>query len=286
MAQTPADLSRRSFLEIGGAAALSLTLPGGKASAQATGNRTVAPPPSLAGVRGYVVSKIEAGIVPSLVVQVTRQGRPVWAEAFGFADLERRRPATLDSIYKIASVSKPFTVSALMTLVDQGRIDFDAPANRYLRGAKLRAFRGSPEAITLRRLANHSSGLPVHEILFYDGAARLSPAETVARYGFAAWTPGRRFDYSNLGTAILGFVSADVTNGSWPDFMRQALFDPLDLRVPSRSCHRAVSGKPREPPASMSPSSMITTSPGVSCAVPDIGPVIPAPRRCGATPPI
>jgi CubicO group peptidase (beta-lactamase class C family) len=229
MGPSEEGVTRRSFLGAGATAMLSRAAPGRTLRAQASGG-TVAPPASLLGVRNYVMEKIDAGIVPSLVVQVTRRGRPIWAEAFGFADLERRRPATVDSIYKIASISKPFTVSGLMTLVDRGQVDFDASANTYLLGARLRAYRGSPDAMTLRRLANHTSGLPTHEILFYDGAERLPPTETVSRYGFAAWTPGSRFHYSNLGTAILGFISADLTGKSWPVFMRDSLFEPLGLR--------------------------------------------------------
>ena len=240
-------LSRRSFLAVGAGAGLALAAGSGRARAAAA-FVPVPAPPVLGAVRDFVIEKVERGIVPSLVVQVVRRGRPIWAEAFGFADLEARRPATLDSIYKIASISKPFTVSGLMTLVDEGRVDFDSPANLYLRGAQLRARRGSAEQMTLRRLANHTSGLPTHEILFYDGAERLSPAETVARYGFAAWEPGSRFEYSNLGTAILGFVSAEVTGRGWPDFMREVLFEPLGLAgtfaelVPGREREEAGSG--------------------------------------------
>ncbi len=225
--RTSADMSRRSFLEAGGASALSLAVAPARLNARTDG-RLASPPPELIPVRDYVLEK--SPIIPSLVVQVTRRGRLLWAEAFGFADLEQRRPATLDSIYKIASITKPFTVSALMTLVDQGRVDFDAPANRYLRGAKLRAYRGSPADMTLRRLASHTSGIPDHEILFFDRAPRLSPDATVARYGFAAWAPGSRFEYSNLNTATLGFISAETSGKPWPRFMQESMFDPLGLR--------------------------------------------------------
>lgn len=224
----PADISRRAFLELSGAAAIPLLLKARAASAQTAGG--VGAPPALIPVRDFVIDKVSKGIVPSLVVQVTRRGRPLWAEAFGFADLEQGRPATLQSIYKIMSITKPFTVSALMTLVDCGLVDFEAPANKYLRGPKLRAHLGSAENMTLRRLASHTSGIPDHEMLFFDFAPRLSPGLTVERYGYAAWRPGSRFEYSNLNTAILGFTSADVAGEPWDQFMQKALFQPLGLR--------------------------------------------------------
>ena len=221
------SISRRAFVSSLSAAAGAAAWPA--AGRSSTVGNTVAAAPALQSVRKFIQDKVTKGIVPSVVVQVTRDGKPIWAEAFGFADLENRRPATLDSIYKIASISKPFTVSALMTLVDRGIVDLDRPANAYLKSSKLRAYRGFPDQMTLRRLANHTSGLPIHEILFFDGAPRLTPAETIARYGFAASVPGTRFVYSNLGTATLGFVSADVTRTSWPAFMREAILDPLGL---------------------------------------------------------
>jgi CubicO group peptidase (beta-lactamase class C family) len=217
--------TRRTFLE-----SIAAGTAGSGLVARGSNSRlAVHAPLALQSVRAFIVDKVGKGIVPSVVVKVTKHGRPLWAEAFGLADLETGRLATLESIYKIASVSKPFTVSALMTLVDTGVVTFDDPANQYLSGPKLRAFRGSPEQMTLRRLANHTSGLPIHEILFYDRAARLSPAQTISRYGFAAWVPGTKFVYSNLGTATLGFLSSDVSRKTWPRFMHDALLDPLGL---------------------------------------------------------
>jgi CubicO group peptidase (beta-lactamase class C family) len=221
-------MTRRDFLY--GATAAGASIPILKSSAMAqqpVNEREVTPPADFKTIRDFIEEKIRTGIVPSLVIMVVKDGRTIWAEAFGYADLEKKRPATLNSIYKIASISKPITVTGLMTLVDRGLVNLDSPANDYLPDAKLRAYVGSANGMTLRRLANHTSGLPIHENLFYDGAQPLSPVETIRRYGFAAWEPGTHFQYSNLGTAILGFITEAVSKTPWAHYLKRTLFDPL-----------------------------------------------------------
>ncbi|HEV2915310.1 MAG TPA: serine hydrolase [Pyrinomonadaceae bacterium] len=197
---------------------------------QADERGEVRPPAEFKAVRDFIEEKIRTGIVPSLVIMVVRDNQTIWAEAFGYADLEKKREATLNSIYKIASVSKPITVTGLMTLVDRGLVNLDRPANDYLPDAGLRSYVGPASGMTLRRLANHTSGLPIHENLFYDGAQPLSPGETIRRYGFAAWEPGTHFQYSNLGTAILGFITESVSKTPWARYLKRTLFDPLGMR--------------------------------------------------------
>jgi CubicO group peptidase (beta-lactamase class C family) len=197
---------------------------------QSAPEREVMPPAEFKPVRDFIGEKIRTGIVPSLVIMVVKDRQTIWAEAFGYADLETKRKATVNSIYKIASVSKPITVTGLMTLVDRGLINLDQPANDYLQDAKLRAYVGSASGMTLRRLANHTSGLPIHENLFYDRAQPLSASETIRGYGFAAWEPGTQFQYCNQGTAILGFITEAVSKTPWARYLKRTLFEPLGMR--------------------------------------------------------
>jgi CubicO group peptidase (beta-lactamase class C family) len=235
-------ITRRDFLY--GASAVAASLQTLKMAAHAQAVELQIPPPAeFKPVRDFIEEKISKGIVPSLVVKVVKDNRTLWAEAFGYADIENKRRATLNSIYKIASVSKPITVTGLMTLVDRGLVGLDRPANDYLTRAKLRAYAGSVDGMTIRRLANHTSGLPIHENLFYDGVEPLSPDETIGRYGFAAWTPGTHFQYSNLGTAILGFITEGVSRAPWSQFLQRNVFDPLGMR---RTFAQLTPGRERE----------------------------------------
>lgn len=223
-------VTRREFLGGASGAAGILVLKSKVTARPRAVESEIAPPAEFKPVRDFIEEKISNGVVPSLVVKVVRGNRTLWAEAFGYADLESKRRATLNSIYKIASISKPITVTGLMMLVDRGAVGLDRPANDYLVRARLRAHSGSAEGMTIRRLANHTSGLPVHENLFYDGAEPPSPDETIRRYGFAAWAPGTRFQYSNLGTAVLGFITEDVSGTPWGQFLKRNLFHPLGMR--------------------------------------------------------
>jgi CubicO group peptidase (beta-lactamase class C family) len=186
-------------------------------------------PEKLRPVREHVVKGIADGLAPSLALAVIEDGRVVWAEGFGHADLERKTPATADTIYWLASVSKPITATGLMILVEEGRLELDAPANRYLPGAKLVAHRGEADAITLRRLANHTAGLPTHYNFFHDDTAPPPLDETLRRYGFAATAPGARWEYSNLGFGILGFLTGQAAGEPWGRFLEKRLFDPLGM---------------------------------------------------------
>src|SRR5262245_43375107 len=73
------------------------------------------------GVRERIRDRLVEGNVPSISVAVARGGQVLWEEGFGFADLEKRVPATADTVYSLASISKPFTATGLMTLVERGR---------------------------------------------------------------------------------------------------------------------------------------------------------------------
>ncbi len=134
-------ITRRDFLYSTAAAGASVPiLKSNKAIQQPPTERKVIPPAEFKSDRDYIEEKIRTGIVPSLVIMVVKDRQTIWAEAFGYADLEKKREANLNSIYKIASISKPITVTGLMTLVDRGLVNLDKPANDYLTDAKLRAY--------------------------------------------------------------------------------------------------------------------------------------------------
>ncbi|RUL85362.1 serine hydrolase domain-containing protein [Tautonia sociabilis] len=186
-------------------------------------------PPEFAEPRAFIEAQVAEGRSPSVAVAVVRDGEVVWAEGFGVANLEAGTAASADSIYWLASVSKPITATGLMVLVDRGLVDLDAPANRYLPGETLRAPLGSADAMTVRRLANHTSGLPLHYQFFYDGHRPPPMDETIRRYGFASKPPGSAWEYSNLGFGILGYITEVVSGTPWPEFMEREVFDPIGM---------------------------------------------------------
>ena len=181
-------------------------------------------------VRKYIQRGIAEQKIPSVAIAVLKGGKLIWAEGFGLADREAKRKATSDSIYLLASVSKPMAATGLMCLVDEGKIDLEAPANRYLPGPKLRAHHGSAKDITIRRLADHTSGLPVHWSFFYNHVKPPSRDETIRQYGFAYKPPGERWEYCNLAFGILDYITEVVANQPWRRFMEQRVYDPMGMK--------------------------------------------------------
>lgn len=204
-------------------------------------------PARFAKARAQVQAEVARGEAPSVAVAVLEHDEVVWAEGFGLIDVEHGRRATADSIYRLASIGETFTATALMQLVDRGLVDLEAPANRYL-DVPLRAYRGTADQITLRRLANHTAGLPTYWNLYHEGETPPPYAESIRSFAFAAFEPGTRTDDRDLAFGVLDHVIARIGNvsGGYRGWLVQELLDPLgmahtDVGVrPGQEQHAAV----------------------------------------------
>ncbi|MAG57826.1 MAG: hypothetical protein CMJ83_16200 [Planctomycetes bacterium] len=200
------------------------------ALAVATAAQTVSVPAEFHGVRAHVQKLVKRGASPAIAIGVLKAGKLVWAEGFGYADLEGPQRATADTVFRLASISKPITATALMLLADRGQVRLDGPANAWLPKTPLVARVGSASAMTLRRLADHTSGLPEHWCFFYDDVTPLTVPQAVSRYGFAAWQPGSRYGYSNLAYGVLGHVVERASKLPYGRFIETAVCDPIGMR--------------------------------------------------------
>ena len=137
-----------------------------------------------------------------------------------------------DSVFRIASMTKSFTATALLVLRDTGRLGLDDPVARYVPELEgVRATADSPD-LTLRHLLTMSGGLPTDDPWGdRQQALGLDAFGAFLRGGLTfAWAPGTAFEYSNLGYAILGRAIANVTGEDYADAVRRLVLDPLDLR--------------------------------------------------------
>ena len=189
------------------------------------------PAADFGSVREFIKQQLGERRLPSVAVAVARDGRIIWEEAFGWADVEKRIPAMPHTMYSLASISKPITATGLMILKERGRIELDRPINEYLGEAKITAHVGNPADATVRRVANHTAGLPLHYQFFYEDEPYRAPSrdETIRRYGACVTAPGEHYQYSNLGYGILDHVITRVSGLSYADFMREEVFLPLGL---------------------------------------------------------
>src|SRR5277367_6287852 len=187
--------------------------------------------PRFDGERAKILLLMQKDKLPSVAVAVAQHGKIIWEQGFGWADRERLQPATSDTMYSLASISKPFTATAVMELVQKGKLRLDAPANDYLGAAKLTGLAGDASGADLRRILSHTSGLPLHWQFFYANEDYRDPPmdDTILRYGILVNPPGELFQYSNLGYGILGHIVSLVSGLSYEDAMQKMVFAPLGL---------------------------------------------------------
>jgi CubicO group peptidase (beta-lactamase class C family) len=182
-------------------------------------------------VRAEIVRQLRDSGTPSLSVAVARDGKIVWEQGFGWANREKRIEATPHTMYSLASISKPFTATGLMVLKQRGSVSLEEPANTYLAPARITGKAGPAEQATLRRIANHTSGLPLHYQFFHFDESMRPPemADTIRRYGILVTRPGERYEYSNIGYGILDHVIEKASGLPYARFMREEVFVPLGL---------------------------------------------------------
>ncbi|MBL8983409.1 MAG: beta-lactamase family protein [Gemmatimonadetes bacterium] len=188
-------------------------------------------PAEFAAARRTIDSLMAAHRLPSVAVAVARDGRVVWETAFGLADREKNIAATAQTAYSLASISKPFTATGLMKLVEKGRVSLDRPLNDYLGAAKVRAFEGKAAQATVQHVLTHTAGLPLHYQFFYRDGGYPVPTtdETIRRFGILTSRPGGGYQYSNLGFGLLDYVIRRQGGLGYADYMRREVFDPLGL---------------------------------------------------------
>jgi len=176
------------------------------------------------------------------VVLVAHDGRVVFHRAAGLADREAGRPMHEDTIFRLASLSKPMVSAALMRLVEQGRLTLDDPVTRWLPAFRPRLADGSMPTLSLRQLLNHTSGLgyrfeevadgPYHRLQISDGMDQpdLTLAENLRRLAEAplAFAPGTGWRYS-LGLDVLGAVIEAATGEPLAAVVRHTVTGPLGL---------------------------------------------------------
>ncbi|UIP05817.1 beta-lactamase family protein [Erythrobacter sp. SDW2] len=170
----------------------------------------------------------EVSGVPGLSAAVWRSGSVVWTGTAGSRDLEQALPVERDTRFRLASVSKLVTVTALAKLAEEGRIDLDAPIASILPWLE-----NDWPAITARQLAAHSSGLPHYQDVDVGrGAMRYSSGRAaVAIFSDRSLLsePGTQYSYSSWGYTLLGALIEEVTGQSFESYFASAITHGLDL---------------------------------------------------------
>ena len=189
-------------------------------------------PAKRAQIEKAVSAFMTANSVPGISVAVVQNGQSVWSAGFGMSDLEDSAPATSSTLYRLGSISKSITAVAILQLYERGKLDLDAPVQKYCP-----AFPQKDSPITSRQLLAHLSG-----IRHYNQDGKGDVPDDSARH-FASMEeslqlfvndpllskPGTQFHYSTYGYTLLGCVLEGAASQKYVDFVRENVFRPAAM---------------------------------------------------------
>jgi serine beta-lactamase-like protein LACTB, mitochondrial len=190
----------------------------------------LAAPPPVQDVVAQVRARIQndfASSVPGLSVAVAEDGKLIWSEGFGFADIEAKKPVTPRTLFRIGSISKPITSAGLMLLVEKGKLDLDADIHRYLPD-----FPDKGHPITTRQLAGHLAGIRHYkgdEVYLNHHYATVRESLTIFENDPLLSVPGERYSYSSYGFNLISAVMEGASGQQFLPYMNAAVFSPLGL---------------------------------------------------------
>jgi len=178
---------------------------------------------------------LDDGTIAGAVVLVTDCEQTLLCEAAGAADIATARPMAADSLFWIASMTKPMTAAAVMILVDERKVKLDEPVATYLpefRGLVLATGAKPARLITVRDLLAHASGLPFKSPLEAPTLDCLPLADAVRSYAHLKllFEPGTGYQYSNAGINTAGRIIEVVSGMPFEEFLTSRLFEPLGMR--------------------------------------------------------
>jgi CubicO group peptidase (beta-lactamase class C family) len=190
---------------------------------------------------GVFVAQMRAQHIAGAIVTVVKDGKIFFTKGYGLADVEKRTPVDPEkTLFRPGSVSKIFTWTALMQLVEQGKVKLDDDVNNYVTQFKIPdTYPGKP--ITIKNLLTHTEGLEDGGFgyLIVDKAERMEdPAETLKNHmpqrvrepASGDFTNGDMSSYSNWGTALAGLIVANVSGMSYEDYIDKHILEPLDMK--------------------------------------------------------
>jgi CubicO group peptidase (beta-lactamase class C family) len=186
-------------------------------------------------VDGFVVEKMKEQKVPGLALGVLRDGKMVEAKGFGLANIELDVAVKPETVFQTGSVGKQFTATAVMMLVEEGKVGLDDKIGKYLAGTP-----AAWKDVTVRNLLTHTSG-----IADYTDKEEVAPGGLINLRGDYTeeelykqlvklpmeFAPGDKWKYSNTNYVLLGFLIHKVTGKFYGDFLQERIFRPLGMNA-------------------------------------------------------
>ncbi|NOX87905.1 MAG: serine hydrolase, partial [Calditrichaeota bacterium] len=184
---------------------------------------------ALDGFDDFVSKAIEEWNVPGVAIAVVSGDEVIFKKGFGFRDVKKKLPVTAKTLFAIGSSTKAFTTFVLGVLVDEGKFEWDKPVRNYIPDFRLYDLFAS-QKITPRDLVTHRSGLPRHDLLWYNNH-KFSRKEIVRRLRYLEPNADLRakYQYNNLMFLTAGYLVECLTNQTWEETVKRLVFDPLEM---------------------------------------------------------
>lgn len=176
-------------------------------------------------VTEYIKAEMQRQHIPGLALLIKKDGQIIRAEGFGLANVELQVPVKPETIFQSGSVGKQFTATAVMMLVDEGKIRLDDSLTRYFPDAP-----ATWNKVTVRELLSHTAGFGDYpkDFNFRKDWTEPELLKLIERIPLA-YPPGTNWKYSNLGYVTLGILIHRVTGEFYGDFLQQRIFQPLGM---------------------------------------------------------
>ena len=185
----------------------------------------------------FISDQIADNNIPGISIAIVEDDQVKYSKGFGARDLKKNLPATKDTLYGVASITKSFTAAAVMKLAEKGKLELDDSVNKYL------PVKWGDE-VTIHNLLTHSSGMPslgmsealIDRMIEMDerGISLSSLDDFYIHLNSAeneiADEPGERFFYFNSGYALLGQIIKEVTGMKYSEFVKENILRPLDMK--------------------------------------------------------
>ena len=179
-------------------------------------------------VDDYVTTQMQKRHIPGLSLAVVKDGKVVKMRGYGLASVELNVPATEESVYQLASLTKSFTATAVMILVEEGKLNLDDHVSQHLSGLP-----ASWDGITIRHLMTHTSGLAGDPIPWsLDTVNKYYPQDEYLKLIVSAplqFTPGTRYSYANSDYFLLALIIEKASGKPYAEFLSERIFKPLGM---------------------------------------------------------
>jgi CubicO group peptidase (beta-lactamase class C family) len=163
-------------------------------------------------------------------ILVAEEGNIIYKKGFGFANMEWEIPNTPDTKFRLASMSKQFTATLIMQLVEEGKIQLDGKLSTYLPYYR----KDTGDRVTIHQLLTHTSGIPSYTSRYGGQLNRLTlePDSLVIKYcsDDLEFEPGTEYRYNNSGYAILGAIIENLTGQTYEQVLQERIFKPLGMQ--------------------------------------------------------